>query len=689
MKRLLCIWCLVAAAAACGGNPAKRASDYAASGDRYVEKGQLKEAVIEYRNAVKADPKRADVYAKLGRALRRLERAPDAYAALTRGVELNPADVGTQLEVASLLIAAGDFEGARQRAEQALKIQPSSPDALIALGTALAGLERLDEAVRKMEEATRVDPSHAGAIVTLGSFRLAEGKRDEAERLLRKAAELDTRSARPQIALANLYWATGDRKGVERALSEAFAREPGNRLAHRAAAMLYLVANRPVEAERHLRVLAEGEHPSASLALARFLASRGRRDEAMKSLEKTVKAPEPEIQAASRALRARLMLGGSSPDAKAAVAEARKAVQLSPEAAETHYALGLALAAEGNYDAADAAFAEVLRLEPRASVAAVERSRLGLARGDARAAVSAARAAVSAPAGGVAASLQLVRSLRAAGRLDDARVELESIMRRGEPTAEMRTEQGWLALASGNRQVARTAFEQASATDGLVTLDLLEGRTDAARERVRSQMAARPNDPSLLILSARVELAAGKPADAEPFVTRVIELDPRALDAYYLLAESHRRQSDIDRVRADYERAAAARPDAVVPTRTLLGLLEEGQKRPSEAERQYRAALARDPHAGVAANNLAWLLAEQERFDEARPLAEVAARELPARAEPRHTLGWILLKSGRPSDAIPLLEAAVRMAPDRPRYQEHLEEARREVRRQQQARAAR
>jgi tetratricopeptide (TPR) repeat protein len=673
MKKLLLIALLVASA--CAGDPAARAAKYTASGDRYAERGEWKEAVIEYRNATKADPKAAAAYAKLGRALLKLERVPEAYTALSRAVDLNPSDTDTQLEVASILIAEGDFEGGRQRAELALRTNPSNADALVVLGTSLAGLERLDDAVSEMERAIRVDPSHAGAFTALGSLRLVEGKREEAERLLRKAAESDPTSARPRIALANLYWAIGKRDEAERALTEALVREPGNRLAHRAAAMLYLVSARPAEAERHLVALSDAGHPADKLVLAQFLAGRGRRDEAMTKLAPILKIADPEVQGPARALHARLLLAQSSPDLQGALREARKAVELRPSAAEAQYALGLALAANGSYDAADAAFAEVLRLEPRASAAAVERSRLGLARGDARAAVSAARAAVSTPAAGTGAVLQLVRSLRAAGRLSDARVELDAVARRAGATPDVQAEYGWLALAEGDRSTARKAFDKAGVLEGLVTLDLLEGHVDAARERLRGRLAERHDDPALLMLAARVELAAQRTEAAQPYLDRVIALDPRALDAYYLLADVHRRRGDIERVKAEYERAAAARPDAVVPTRTLLGLLEEGRNQPAEAERQYRAALARDRRAGVAANNLAWLLAGKGRFDEALPLAETAAQELTRRAESHHTLGWILLKTGRPAEAAASFETAVSLAPNRPRYKADLDEA--------------
>jgi tetratricopeptide (TPR) repeat protein len=677
MKRILLLSLLICAA--CGGDPAERARAYTASGDDYAAKGQLNEAVIEYRNAAKADPNRVEVFVKLGRALRKLGRVPDAYAALSRAAELNPRDAATQLELASILIAEGDFQGARVRAEQALQSEPSNAEAHVLLGTALIGLEKLDVAVEQLERAMRIDPTHAGSFAALGSLRLFQGKKDEAATLLRKAAELDPKSARPHIALANFYWAVGDKARAEAELNEALKREPENRLAHRAAAMLYLVTGRAREAEPHLAALAATGMPRDRLALAEFKAAHGRRDEAKGDVALLLKNREPETQAAAHALNARLYLAATPPDPQAAVKEGRAAVTAMAQAPEAHYALGLALAATGQYDEADAAFAEVLRLEPRAAVAALERSRLSLARGDGRAAIETARAAASSPSGGAAASLQLARSLRATGRLIEARAELASLRASAGDSTEVQTEAAWLALASGERAAARAAFERLGVLEGLVAADLHDGHVDAARARVNPLLDAKPNDPSTLMLAARVELAAQDPDAAEPYLNRVLELDPRSLDAYYLLADIYRRRGNASRARAEFERALETRPDAAVPTRTMLGLIEQAEGNAAQAEQQYRAALARDSRAGVAANNLAWLLAERGEIDEARRLAETAVRELPGRPEAQHTLGWVMLKQGRPREAIRPLEASVRLAPDRAQYRDDLTRARREA----------
>src|SRR5260370_9313056 len=52
----------------CAGDPQKAKVKYLASGQKYMKKGQYASAVIEYRNALKLDPRFVDAYYQLAQA---------------------------------------------------------------------------------------------------------------------------------------------------------------------------------------------------------------------------------------------------------------------------------------------------------------------------------------------------------------------------------------------------------------------------------------------------------------------------------------------------------------------------------------------------------------------------------------------------------------------------------------------
>jgi tetratricopeptide (TPR) repeat protein len=101
-------------------------------------------------------------------------------------------------------------------------------------------------------------------------------------------------------------------------------------------------------------------------------------------------------------------------------------------------------------------------------------------------------------------------------------------------------------------------------------------------------------------------------------------------------------------------------------------MLYETRKDRDSARRAYEQALVSDPHAGVAANNLAWIYAGDGKLDEALELATIAQASLRNRPEPEDTLGLIYLKRGMTSKAIDAFERARDRAPRNPLYHYHL-----------------
>jgi tetratricopeptide (TPR) repeat protein len=104
----------------------------------------------------------------------------------------------------------------------------------------------------------------------------------------------------------------------------------------------------------------------------------------------------------------------------------------------------------------------------------------------------------------------------------------------------------------------------------------------------------------------------------------------------------------------------------------MIAMINQAQGDTAAARAKYEQALAKNPSAGVAANNLAWLYAESGRLDEALTLATEAQSALHDRPEAEDTLGWVYLKRGEPRSAIAAFERAIAFAPQKPIYQYHL-----------------
>jgi tetratricopeptide (TPR) repeat protein len=105
----------------------------------------------------------------------------------------------------------------------------------------------------------------------------------------------------------------------------------------------------------------------------------------------------------------------------------------------------------------------------------------------------------------------------------------------------------------------------------------------------------------------------------------------------------------------------------------MIGLIHQMQNRTKEARTVFERVLAVDPKAPIAANNLAWIYAENGgNMDVALQLAQTALAAAPDSAETADTLGWIYLKKELYSLAIKALDRAIELDAKNPTFQYHL-----------------
>ena len=154
--RLFLVVPVMMIAAACSGTR-QSASDFVRRGDEQVSAGRYGAAIIEYRNAVRKEPSRAEAYRKLGDAYMEEGKLEEAYHAFTNATGLNAGDVHSRVEAGRLLYGAGRFSEALVRAEQALERDDQSVDAQILAGRALTSLRRFDDAIAQLDAAVAID----------------------------------------------------------------------------------------------------------------------------------------------------------------------------------------------------------------------------------------------------------------------------------------------------------------------------------------------------------------------------------------------------------------------------------------------------------------------------------------------------------------------------------------------------
>ena len=247
---------LAVLASACSDPEAQKQRAFE-NGNQYFEQKKYAEAIVEYRNAIRVDPRFGEARQKLADAYGFAGNAQAAFAEQIRAADLLPDNIDAQLKASAYLLLARQFEDAKTRVQRVLALDPRNTQGLLILGNALAGLRDLDGAIAQVEQAISIDPSNAGSYASLAGLKLADGERDQARAAYEKAVEVDPNSVAARLALATFQWGIGDLSGAEATFKAALALDPKHALANRALASYYMGTGRAKEAEPHVRTLAE------------------------------------------------------------------------------------------------------------------------------------------------------------------------------------------------------------------------------------------------------------------------------------------------------------------------------------------------------------------------------------------------------------------------------------------------
>jgi tetratricopeptide (TPR) repeat protein len=323
------------------------------------------------------------------------------------------------------------------------------------------------------------------------------------------------------------------------------------------------------------------------------------------------------------------------------------------------------------------AYNEVLRLNPRAVAAQVALSRLNLA-----AATETSRCAMprrrNRSSRQAERALALARSLSSRGDLGRAETEIAELL------AASRTQRLFTrsmaapsptSTTTGRREhpssAPRVDAGNFEAIAGLVGLDLQAKQFGTAINRID---ASCKNNPIVRAVGVGCGgyIQAGQSDKAEQALRRAVTVDPRFSTGYGMLAQFYMRQHRLDEARAEFEGMSKRDPRAVGP-RTMVGVILEAQGKRDEARRWYEATVAEMSNAPVAANNLAFIYAEEgTNLDVALQLASSAKQQIPDSADVGDTLGWVYYKKDLATMAVGPLEDSVKKKPDSAEILYHL-----------------
>jgi tetratricopeptide (TPR) repeat protein len=623
-----------------------------------------------------------------------------------------PDNVDAQLHAGNLLLEAKQYPEAKARALAILAKEPKNVEGLTLLGNSLGGLKDYDGAISQIEEAIETDPHRTLTYANLGLLQLFKGNKSAAEAAFVRAVEINPKSVAAHMSLANYYWASGDGTQAEREMKSAFALDPKSPSVNQALATLYLTKARAPEAEIYLKTYAEVTgQVGPKLVLADYYLAMKKVKEATGILEPLKKDPDGFVPAELRLASLDAQAGKSTEGYKKLdevlarypknedallmkarflatdrkFAEALKlttaVVSANPQSVAGHFWNGTVLEATGSLDDASKEFLEVTRLGPSVNAAFTKLAGLALARGDAAAAVEFSNQALKKDPNSTEAQYVSASALLRQGKVQSAEPRVATLLRTSPQLPDVQILAGDFYWAKTDLTHAAAYYARAlelkdssvEALTGLVKIDLIQKKPDAARAKIESHLAKAPDDPALLLLAGRVFMTVGDAPRAESAYRHVLDVDQSNMEAYGKLAGIYLSQNRLEDARRQYEAVARVQPKAAPVATTMVGIILSLQNKQDEARKQYEQALTLNPRAAVAANNLAWTYAEAgENLDTALRLAQTAREQLPKNWEVSDTLGWVYYKRGLASLAITALHEGTQQDPSNPLVHYHL-----------------
>jgi tetratricopeptide (TPR) repeat protein len=567
----------------------------------------------------------------LGRRLEDNGDADGALKAFHRALELDPGSAEIRAELATLFARQGRIPEARQAAEAGAKADPENSEVNRLLGMIAA------EDARSDDEAAAVTPeAQQSARTAIGYL----------ERAL-KTANIDTATS-IRLSLGRLYLQVRELDKAIPLLQKVTIDEPGFTQGIAMLAEAYTTSGKNAAA---IQLLADASERDPN-----FFGALG---EAYEKSERWTEAAQAYAKAAARRPRdtdlkthwALALLNLGEP---AQVTQARELLldvtKVTPGAPWPLYLLCRAQRESGDLDGAEATARRLMALAP-AGVSGPHL--LAQVLGDRRDWAGLITA--------VAPAVDKIPEMRKADR---------ALLLTHLGFAYMQTNQLTESIASFERALTLTP-DDANLASYLGQAFNTARQFDKSLAVVSPRRAKAPTDLRLVRVEADALQGQGKVDEGAALLRALAEGPHSSPDAYQALGEYYASAHRYADGSAALKAAQAKFPDDL-DVQFQYGAMLERQKLMTEAEKVFRAVLAKDPEHAPALNYLGYTLLERgDRLQEAFTLISKAVELDPHNGAYLDSLGWACFKLGKLDDAEKHLRVAASQLPADSVVQDH------------------
>lgn len=670
------------------------------------DKGNLRQSVIELKNAIQKNPDSAQARLLLGQLYLRLGRGDEAEKELLQAERLGVSPELIKLDLGKAWLLMGAYQRLLDTLIPTTRTAARNRAAFLQMrGDALLGLRKFEEGCNQYQGSHLAEPGYVPAYWGLANCALARGDLAGAREMLDEALKIDDANAESWLALGDLERLSDNPAGAVDAYSRALKHDPASHAAwfrrgqlrasigELAGARADLAGLRKVAPQHYgvpflegLLHYAEGkadpalesvqaslkinpDHLSGQLLLALVQYDRKSYEQAAKTLSQYLaKAPG---HLAARKLLAATHLKLNQPEhasnlLKPYISSGKADAQILALAGE-------ALLREEDPSSAKDLFQKAAELAPTSAAFRTRLAMSRLAAGEEVAAIQELEASSAMSGKDYRADIALAYHFLAERQFDKALAAIAVLEKKLPDSPGPYNLKGMAYAEKGDYAQARKNFERAlalhptlvSAAVRLAAIDLRENDLPAARGRYQAILEKDRNNIPAMIGLAELAMTEKKESAYLAWLERAAKVSPAAFSPRLYMADYYLGKNLPRKALAIAHEAAAARPNSPEAL-TLLGRIQLAAGEKQNALGTYTKLANTMPKSAAAQYDLAKAHAAMGNEKATRLALRKALDLKPDHIEALAVLAKLEARTGNPAEASRLARQLQTRSPQSP-----------------------
>ncbi|WP_119418580.1 XrtA/PEP-CTERM system TPR-repeat protein PrsT [Desertibaculum subflavum] len=687
--RALVVGCALAGAPAWADRA--ESDKYLSEGRKQIEKGDFRSAIIQLKNAVRADGNNLEARRALGMAQLAVgdllsaekelgifvEKAPDDASAIVPYGEAmlqlrryddviarlepkgRPKDIDAQVLAlrGHALAATGRTDQAIQAFDESLKLQPTVR-AHLGYALVLRRTQGIERAGAEIDKALAIDPKSPEAALAKAELLRDAGKFDEALPFADQAAASPRLEVPARLARIPLYIRQGKDDRATADVNAVLGKVKDQPLATYFKALLAARANNLDGAQQILQGLSPefiDNYPPALFLSGVTSYSKGQLDVAEGRLRSYVNKI-PSNVAARKILGSIYLRKG---DATKALAMLEPALKTAPNDPRLLGLLGTASERLGKSNDAVAYFERATEQDPEDAGLQTQLALGKLRTGQTDEAIEALEGVVDKNPGAVRATSALLAAHIRGGAYDKAMAEVADLRKRTPDAPLPDYYEGAVLVAKRDLAGGRQAFEAALKKDpkfhaarfALARVYVAEGDRDKAVGQIAKVLEADPGNERAILDMAELQASGGKLDDAIATLDKARRADAKTVNVRLKLVDAYLAKKEGERALV-VARETATMTGGTPQALDALGRAQSAVGDKASAIGTYRQIVAQLPQSGAALQRLAGALLLNDDVAGAKQALLQAARVDPAFAPAQQDYVRLAAREGGADAAI-------------------------------------